>query len=100
MGACRALVYFVAAFAVAGSVRPRCAAAAVLLLYIVGLTQVAKAEGSGIAAAGRCRRARARRVLARRSTQPVVLLLVAFVAWAAWALRLVRPPRDRHRRVA
>jgi hypothetical protein len=49
MGACRALVYFVAALAVAGEVALEVAiAAAVLLIYIVGLTQVAKAEGSGI----------------------------------------------------
>jgi len=46
MGGCRALVYVVAALAVAGSVALEVwTAGAVLLIYIVGLTQVAKAEG-------------------------------------------------------
>lgn len=49
MGACRALVYVVAALAVAASLPVEVwAAAGVLLLYIVGLTQVAKAEAGGI----------------------------------------------------
>ena len=52
MGGCRALVYVVAALAVAGAVPLEVwTAAAVLLLYIVGLTQVAKAEGGGLPAA-------------------------------------------------
>jgi hypothetical protein len=46
MGGCRALVYVIAALAVAGAVELEVwTAAVVLLLYIVGLTQVAKAEG-------------------------------------------------------
>jgi 4-hydroxybenzoate polyprenyltransferase len=49
MGGCRALVYVVAALAVASAVGAEVwAAAGVLLLYVVGLTQVAKAERSGI----------------------------------------------------
>jgi 4-hydroxybenzoate polyprenyltransferase len=52
MGACRAFVYFVAALAVAGEVPLEVAtAAAVLLLYIVGLTRVAKSEGGSLRAA-------------------------------------------------
>jgi 4-hydroxybenzoate polyprenyltransferase len=92
MGACRALVYVVAALAVAQTVSAEVALAAGLLaLYIVGLTQVAKAEGSGIAA-----RWPVLAVLAPAAYWvkdagdiAVALLLVAFVAWAAWALRLV-----------
>ena len=46
MGGCRALVYVVVALAVTASVALEVwTAAAVLLIYIVGLTQVAKAEG-------------------------------------------------------
>ena len=68
MGACRAMVYFVAAFAVAGGVPTEVAVAAgVLLLYIVGLTQVAKAEGGGVLAAW-----------------PLVAVLAAVGYWAGW----------------
>jgi len=96
MGACRALVYFVAAFAVAGEVALEVATgAAVLLIYIVGLTQVAKAEGSGLLSAWPLAA-----VLA-----PVgywvgwvddvwfVLLLAAFAAWVWRSLWLIRGPR-------
>lgn len=49
MGATRALVYVVAALAVAGTVAGAVRGAAVLLLvYVVGLTQVARAEGASI----------------------------------------------------
>lgn len=51
MGACRAMVYVVAALAVAGTLPVAgLAAAAVLLVYVVGLTQVAKAESASPAA--------------------------------------------------
>ena len=93
MGACRALVYFVAAFAVAGGVPLEVAAAAgVLLIYIVGLTQVAKAEGGGLlswwpsaavlAAVGYW--------LGWVNSIWFVLLLVAFAAWVVRSLWLVR----------
>ena len=97
MGACRALVYFVAAFAVAGGVPTEvAAAAAVLLLYIVGLTQVAKAEGGGVLGAWPLAA-----VLAAVGywvgwidSVWMVLLLVAFAVWVWRALWLVR---SRHR---
>lgn len=96
MGACRAMVYFVAAFAVAGGVPLEVAtAAAVLLLYIVGLTQVAKAEGGGVLAAWPLVA-----VLAAVgywvgwiNSVWFVLLLAAFAAWVVRSLWLVRRAR-------
>jgi 4-hydroxybenzoate polyprenyltransferase len=93
MGACRAMVYFIAAFAVAGGVPTEVAtAAAVLLLYIVGLTQVAKAEGGGVLAAWPLAA-----VLAAIgywvgwvNSVWFVVLLVAFAAWVVRSLWLVR----------
>jgi hypothetical protein len=50
MASCRAAVYVVAGFAVAGELNAELVGAAALLAaYVVGLTQVAKAEGGGIA---------------------------------------------------
>jgi 4-hydroxybenzoate polyprenyltransferase len=96
MGACRALVYFVAALAVAAEVPLEVATAAgVLLIYIVGLTQVAKAEAGGLLAAWPLAA-----VLAAIgywvgwvNSVWYVLLLVAFAAWVVRALWLVRVPR-------
>lgn len=96
MGGCRALVYFVAALAVAGEVPLEVStAAAVLLLYIVGLTQVAKAEGGRLLAAWPLAA-----VLAAVgywvgwvNSVWFVLLLAAFAAWTVRALWLVRGPR-------
>jgi UbiA prenyltransferase family protein len=96
MGACRALVYFVAAFAVAGGVPTEVATAAtVLLIYIVGLTQVAKAEGGSLlswwplaavlAAVGYW--------AGWINSIWYVLLLAAFAAWVARSLWLVRSAR-------
>ena len=93
MGACRAMVYFVAAFAVAGGVPTEVAVAAgVLLLYIVGLTQVAKAEGGGVLAAWPLAA-----VLAAVgywagwvNSAWYALLLVGFLAWVVRSLWLVR----------
>jgi hypothetical protein len=93
MGACRALVYFVAALAVAGEVPLEVVtAAAVLLIYIVGLTQVAKAEGGGmlgawplaavVAAIGYW--------VGWANGAWFVLLLVAFAAWVWRSLWLIR----------
>ena len=51
MARCRALVYVVAGLAVADALNPELwGAAALLFVYVVGLTQVAKAEGGGLAA--------------------------------------------------
>jgi hypothetical protein len=96
MGACRALVYFVTALAVAGEVPVEvAAAAAVLLIYIVGLTQVAKAEGGSLRAVWPLAA-----VLAAIgywvgwvTSVWFVLLLVAFAAWVWRSLWLIRGPR-------
>ena len=55
-----------------------------LLLYVVGLTQVAKAEGGGIAVrAGRCWPCSRRPLLGQGAADArVALLLAAFAAWA------------------
>jgi MFS family permease len=92
MAGCRALVYVIAGLAVADSLPAELwGAAALLLVYVVGLTQVAKAEGGGLLGAWP--------VVAVLA--PVVywaillpsawaaLLLVAFAAWLAWTLRLL-----------
>ena len=96
MGGCRALVYVIAALAVAGAVETEVwAAAGVLLLYIVGLTQVAKAEGGGLLAAWPFAA-----VLVAVAYWAgwvdslwMLLLLVAFAAWVGRALWLVRAKR-------
>ena len=96
MGGCRALVYVVAALAVAGIVELEVwTAAAVLLLYIVGLTQVAKSEGGGLLAAWPLAA-----VLAAIGywvgwvdSVPFALLLAAFAAWVLYSLWLVRIKR-------
>ena len=93
MGGCRALVYVIAALAVASAVETEVwAAAGVLLLYIVGLTQVAKAEGGGLLAAWPFAA-----VLVAVAYWAgwvdslwMLLLLVAFAAWVGRALWLVR----------
>lgn len=96
MGACRALVYFVAALAVAAEVPLEVStAAAVLLLYIVGLTRVAKAEGGGVLGAWPLAA-----VLAAIGywvgwidSVWFALLLVAFAAWVVRSIWLVRSRR-------
>ena len=93
MGACRALVYFVAAFAVAGEVPVEVAAAAgVLLIYIVGLTQVAKAERGGVLGSWPVGAVFAGVAYWIGWIDSVwfALLLVAFAVWLWWALGLVR----------
>lgn len=97
MGGCRALVYVIAALAVAGEAELEVwAAAGVLLLYVVGLTQVAKGEGGGVLGAWPFAP-----VLAAIGywvgwvdSPWMLLLLVAFAAWVWRALWLVR---SRHR---
>jgi hypothetical protein len=92
MAACRAMVYVVAGLAIAGELNAELwGAAALMLVYVVGLTQVAKAEGGGIAA-----RWPVVAVLAPAAywakelpDLAVALLIAAFVAWAGRALWLV-----------
>jgi hypothetical protein len=86
------MVYVVAGLAIAGSLNAELwGAAALLLVYVVGLTQVAKAEGAGIAA-----RWPVVAVLAPAAywakelpDLAVALLLAAFLVWAGYALWLV-----------
>jgi hypothetical protein len=92
MAACRAMVYVVAGLAIAGELNTELwGAAALMLVYVVGLTQVAKAEGGGIAS-----RWPVVAVLAPAAywakelpDLAVALLIAAFVAWAGRALWLV-----------
>jgi UbiA prenyltransferase family len=97
MGACRAMVYVVAGLAVAGELNAELwGAAAVMLVYVVGLTQVAKAEGSGIAA-----RWPVVAVLLPAAywakelpDAAVAMLIAAFLVWAGYALWLVLARRQ------
>ena len=92
MAACRATVYVVAGLAVAGALNAELwGAAAFMLVYVVGLTQVAKAEGAGLAA-----RWPVLAVLAPAAywakelpDGAVALLIAAFLVWAGYALWLV-----------
>ena len=96
MGGCRALVYVIAALAVASAVETEVwAAAGVLLLYIVGLTQVAKAEGGGLLAAWPFAAVLFAVVYWAGWVDSLwmLLLLVAFAAWVGRALWLVRSRR-------
>jgi hypothetical protein len=97
MAACRAMVYVVAALAIAATVTDEVwGAAAMLLIYVVGLTQVAKAEGAGIAARWPVVAVLAPAVYWAKELPDaaVALLLVAFVVWAGYALWLVLAKRQ------
>ena len=97
MAACRAAVYVVAALAVvAGLDAELWGAAALLAAYVVGLTQVAKAEGGGLAA-----RWPVVAVLApvaywakELPAAEVAVLLGAFALWTGYALWLVLARRS------
>jgi hypothetical protein len=96
MGGCRALVYVVAALAVTASVAAEVwGAAAMLLLYIVGLTQAAKAEGGSVLRAWPYAAVLAPVIyfLAVSPEAETILLCGAFGAWAVWALQLLRAGR-------
>jgi hypothetical protein len=95
MGGCRALVYVVAGFAVADELPWELwAGAGMLLLYIVGLTQVAKAEATGRSSAWPTAAVLAPVVFWAFLLPPLgFILLAAFAAWVLWALRLVRSKR-------
>jgi hypothetical protein len=92
MAACRAMVYVVAGLAIAGALNAELwGAAALMLVYVIGLTQVAKAERGGLAA-----RWPVVAVLAPAAywakelpDLAVALLIAAFLAWVAYALWLV-----------
>ena len=96
MGACRAMVYVVAGLALTASPPWELwAGAGMLLLYIVGLTQVAKAEATGRSSAWPTAAVLAPVVFwAFLLPSPAsFVLLAAFAAWVVWALRLVRSKR-------
>lgn len=91
MAGCRALVYVVAGLAVADALGGESLIAAGLLLaYVVGLTQLAKAEGGGLAARWPVVAVLAPAVYWARELPALdlALLLAAFLAWAGWALWL------------
>jgi hypothetical protein len=92
MASCRAMVYVIAGLAVAGALTGELwGAAAVLLVYVVGLTQVAKAEGAGIAARWPVVAVLVPAVYWAKELPDlsVALLIVAFLVWAGYALWLV-----------
>jgi len=93
MGGCRALVYVVAALAVTATVAWEVwGAAAMLLLYVVGLTQVAKAEAGGVLAAWPLAAvlAPAAYFIAVSLSLATVLLAVAFALWTVGTLHRLR----------
>jgi 4-hydroxybenzoate polyprenyltransferase len=97
MAACRAMVYVIAALAIAETITDEVwGAAAMLLVYVVGLTQVAKAEGAGIAARWPVVAVLAPAVYWAKELPDaaVALLIVAFVVWAGYALWLVLAKRQ------
>lgn len=92
MGACRASVYVVAGLAITATLNAELwGAAAVLLVYLVGLTQVAKAEGGGIAARWPVVAVLIPAIYWAKELPDlaVILLIVAFLLWAGYALWLV-----------
>jgi len=95
MGGCRALVYVVAGYAIADSLPWELwAGAGMLLLYIVGLTQVAKAEATGRSSAWPTAAVLAPVVFWAFLLPPAgFVVLAAFAAWVLWALRMVRAKR-------
>jgi 4-hydroxybenzoate polyprenyltransferase len=92
MAGCRAAVYIIAGLAVADALNAALwGAAGVLFVYVVGLTQVAKAEGSGIAAHWPVLAVLAPAAYWAKELPDVavVMLLAAFLLWAGYALWLV-----------
>jgi len=92
MAACRVMVYVVAGLAISDELPVELwGAAALLFVYVVGLTQVAKAEGGGILGAWPVAAVLAPVVYwaIMLPSAWAALLLVAFAAWVAWTLRLL-----------
>jgi 4-hydroxybenzoate polyprenyltransferase len=92
MAGCRALVYVIAGLAVAASLPWELwGAAALLLLYVIGLTQVAKAEGGGLLGRWPVAAVLAPVVyfgILLPSVWALVVLLL-FGAWVLWTLRVL-----------
>ena len=92
MAACRAMVYVVAGLAIAGALNEELwGAAAMMLIYVVGLTQVAKAESGGLAARWPVIAVIAPAVYWAKELPDaaVAMLIAAFLLWAGNALWLV-----------
>jgi hypothetical protein len=92
MAACRAMVYVVAGLAIAGALNAELwGAAALMLVYVVGLTQVAKAEAGGIAARWPVVAVGLPAVYWAKELPDaaVALLIAAFLVWVAHAVWLV-----------
>jgi UbiA prenyltransferase family protein len=92
MAGCRALVYVVAGLAVADSLPGELwGATALLFVYVVGLTQVAKAEGAGVMSGWPVAAVLAPIVYwaVMLPSAWAALLLALFAAWIAWTLRLL-----------
>jgi hypothetical protein len=99
MAGCRALVYVIAGLAIADELPGELwGAAALLFVYVVGLTQVAKVEGGGILGAWPVAAVAAPIVYwaFQLPSAESFLLLAAFAAWVLWALRYVRAKRIGH----
>jgi 4-hydroxybenzoate polyprenyltransferase len=91
MAGCRVLVYVVAALAISAKLPGALpGAAALLFAYMVGLTQLAKAESGGIAARWPVLAVLAPAVYWAKElpAAEVALVLGVFVAWSGWALWL------------
>ena len=92
MAACRAMVYVIAGLAIAGALNEELwGAAAMMLIYVVGLTQVAKAESGGLAARWPVVAVLAPAVYWAKELPDaaVAMLIAAFLLWAGNALWLV-----------
>jgi UbiA prenyltransferase family len=99
MAGCRALVYVIAGLAIADELPGELwGAAALLFVYVVGLTQVAKVEGGGILGAWPLVAVLAPVVYwaFQLPSAESFLLLAAFAAWTLWALRFLRAHRIGH----
>jgi hypothetical protein len=96
MAGCRALVYVIAGLVIVDSLPGELwGGAALLFVYVVGLTQVAKVEGGGILGAWPVAAVLAPVVYwaFQLPTAASFLLLAVFAAWVLWALHYVRAGR-------
>jgi heme O synthase-like polyprenyltransferase len=92
MAACRLMVYVIAGLAVASALSTELwGAAALLFVYVVGLTRVATAESGGIASRWPLLAVLAPAVYWAKELPDlaVALLMIAFLLWASYALWLV-----------
>jgi hypothetical protein len=96
MAACRTMTYVIAGLAISSELPTELwGAAALLFVYVVGLTQVAKIEGGGVLGAWPLVAVLAPVVYwaIMLPSPESFLLLAAFAAWTLWALHYVRQRR-------